>query len=271
MRFGSGDKSALIYHTPLLSSLQLDTKNNLVFLNLEYYLDHPFIQIPFQEDSLGRWVDLSKSEYIAGSERNNSFSINFGDNSKVIPRVMLVPNGYLACYVFTEHADGGDIRTNRASYFGSEDIHNIKDATGGFAGHKIPVTKSVFYLEPSGNFGSSVQENINSSQFLDFLDQHQATNNYDICLHSPENGNSNRKILEESMKFMKDRYNSSTWIDHGFYSGKINRECSVADGFNSNSEYYAADLWEKYETRYFWSPAVELIRNYSLKKKYRGV
>jgi hypothetical protein len=265
-RFGSGNKSALIYHTPFVSSLQLDTKRNLLFVNLEYYLDHPFINIPFQEDGGGKWVDLSKAKYIAGDERNSNFSIYFGGTPEVTPRIMLVPNGYLAGYVFTEHADGGNIRTHRAAYFGSEDISKVDDAVGGFVGHKIPVTKSVFYADPGGPSGSSIRDDSDWPQFLDFLDQLNETGYYDICLHTPDGGNSTREVLEESIKFMKNRYDTRTWIDHGMYSGKINRESIVADGLNPNSAYYSADLWEKYETSYFWSSAVEVIRNYSLKE-----
>jgi len=264
VQFGNGSRSALIYHTPYVSSLQLDAKRNLLFVNLEYYLDHPFIHIPYQEDEGGRWVDRSNATYTEGAERNNSFSINLGEIPAVTPRIMLVPNGYLAGYVFTEHADGGTIKTHRAAYFGSENISNLKDATGGFVGHKIPVTKSVFYADYGGPAGSSVHPD--SIQFLDYLDQLQKTNDYEICLHTPERDNSNRKSLEESIKSMKERYNTITWIDHGMYKGKVNRECIVADGLNPNSRNYAADLWEKYETRYFWSPAVELLRDYSLKE-----
>jgi hypothetical protein len=266
VRFGVGNRSALIYHTPLLSSLQLDTKRNLLFVNLEYYLDHPFIHIPYQVDGGGKWIDLSKAKYNVGNERSNNFSIYLGNIPKVTPRIMLVPDGYLAGYVFTEHADGGNIRTHRAAYFGSEDILKIEDASGGFVGHKIPVTKSVFYSDPGGTSGSSIVDDPDRPQFLSFLDQINNTGEYDICLHTPDGANSNRKVLEESIKFMKDRFNTITWIDHGMYSGKINRESIAAEGLNPKSEYYAADLWEKYETRYFWSPAVEVIRESSLKE-----
>lgn len=269
VRFGNGDRSALIYHTPFVSSLQLNTKDNLLFVNLEYYLDHPFVNIPYQEDAGGMWVDLSMAKYNPGDERNNNFSFHFGNIPKSVPRFMLVPDGYLAGYIFTEHADGGNIRTERAAYFGSEEITRVDDAVAGFVGHKIPVTKSIFYSDAGDAAGSSIRDDSEWPQFLDFLDQLNGTGNYDICLHTPDGGNSNREVLDESIRFMKNRFDTKTWIDHGMYGGKINRETSVADGLDSSSKYYSSDLWEKYGTRYFWSPAVEMIRNYSLKEKIR--
>jgi hypothetical protein len=58
---------------------------------------------------------------------------------------MLVPDGFLAAYIFTEHADAGNMRTHKAAYFGNENITDITMASGGFAGHEIPVTKNVFF------------------------------------------------------------------------------------------------------------------------------
>lgn len=266
-RFGTNERSALVYHTPDVSSLQLETEKNMLFVNLDYYPDHPYAKMPFLKNGggnlsgVGFMIDLSKAKYTQGMERENSFSINFGKLPKITPRLMPVPYGYQAAYVFTEHADGGDIRTQRAAYFGSEDISKASDAVGGFVGHKIPVTKSVFYADSSDDPpGSAIFEKQNDSLLINFLDQIYATGMYDICLHTPENLNSNRKVLEESIKFMKNRYNTITWIDHGFYGGKINREALVADGLDSGSVFYAADLWEKYSTLYFWSSAVEFIR-----------
>jgi hypothetical protein len=265
-KFGSGDKSALIYNSQGVSSLQVDTKRSLLFVNLEYCLDHPFINIPFQDDGGGRWVNLNKAEYKAGNEQIDDFSIYLGGFPKVTPRIMLLPNGFLSGYIFTEHADGGNISSHRAAYFGSEDITRIEDAKGGFAGYKIPVTKSVFYADPDRSLESSIKD---EPEFIDFLDQLNKTGNYDICLHTPENLNSNRKLLGESIEFIHSKFDASTWIDHGMYSGKFNRESFVADGLNPNSEYYASDLWEKYNIKYFWNPAVEKDLEYSLKKELK--
>ncbi len=264
--FGTNNRSALIYHTPNISSLQLETSKRLLFINLDYYLDHPYAHMPFLKNGNGKLedggdlIDQSKSNYNKGSQRNVFFSINFGILPKVTPRLMSVPFGYQAGYVVTEHADGGNIKTQRAVYFGSEDILRASDAVGGFVGHKISTTKSVFYVDSSGMSGTAIYDKQNDTSLLNFLDQIYATGLYDLCLHTPENLSSNRKVLEESIRFMKNRYNTETWIDHGFFGGLINRECLAADGMDSNSVYYAADLWKKYNTRYFWSPAVEFIQ-----------
>lgn len=294
VRFGKGNRSALIYNTPYLSSLQLNTVRNILIANLDYYMDHPLGYIPFHQevpiktqisfadmqDNRGKskdrikapknrkkveFIDRSAVVYKEGYEKNNKFSIYLGTLPKVVPRLMLVPNGYLAGYVFTEHADGGKLRTHRAAYFGSEDIEKSEDAIGGFVKYKIPTTKSVYYSDIYFQQDSLNQNDSTRLKLIDFLNQLNSRG-YDICLHTPEPGNSNREMLEESIKFMKNNFDAKTWIDHGMYSGKINRETIICDGLDSTSNYYAADLWAKYDTRYFWSAAVELIRNYSLKE-----
>jgi len=260
IRFGSGPESALIYHPVCVSSLQYKTKENLLFINLEYYKDHPNIKIPYQSDGGGRWIDESEANYKPGDERENSFTVYFGAVPRITPRLMLVPDGYLAGYVFTEHADGANMKLNRAVYFGSENISSLNNATGGFAGHRIPVTKSVFYKDSNDCSVST------DSIFVDFLDQIYSTGLYDICLHTPEDGNSNRDIMKESIEFMKLRYDTRTWIDHGMYNGKINRESFVCDGLDSTSSYYAADLWRQNNTSYFWNAGPEKIREIRLKE-----
>lgn len=263
VRFGRGARSALVYHTPGVSSLQTDTRNRLLFINLDYCLDHPFFNIPYQKDGGGKWTDLSEAAYTTGEVRENSFSINIGDITESVPRIMLVPDGYIAGYVFTEHADGANIRTNRAAYFGSEDITRISDARGGFAGHKIPVTKSIFY--PSIDVSlNSINKDDSIVQGQNFLDQLQSTGLYDICLHG---ANTDRKEAERWIKSMNERYGTKTWIDHGMFAGTSHRQSFVCDGLKPESQYYTADLWEKYNTRYFWNASVEELNKLPFKDK----
>ena len=281
VRFGEGEASALIYHTPGISSLQVQSRKNLLFVNLDYFRDHPFMSIPYQEDGGGKWIDISASKYKPGDERANTFTLHFGLVPQVLPRFMPVPGGYLAGYIFTEHADGGNMRTHRAAYFGSEDITSASDATGGFCGHQIPVTKSVFFDEFDDGLNCQHDSCRTEREYLEFLDQLHALGN-DLCLHTPDSGNSNRTIMKEAMIFMKNRYDTRTWIDHGMYPGNTNREAYSADGLDPASEYYAADLWEENNVKYFWSPAVEalrfaspgpsltqLIRDYKLKSLFK--
>jgi hypothetical protein len=263
VRFGRGARSALIYHTPDISSLQLDAKSNKLWVNLEYSADHPFLNIPYQKDGGGRWTDLSEAEYSAGDTRKNGFSITFGRIPVAVPRIMSVPDGYLAGYVFTEHADGGNIKTHRAAYFGSEDITRIDQATGGFAGYKIPVTKSIFFPDIEAVGDSSSGNESEKARVLDFMLQLNATGNYDICLHG---ANSNRKTVEEWIGFMKLHFGTTTWIDHGMFSGSGNRQSFVCDGLNQESEFYTADIWEKYKTQYFWNASVEEFIKLPLKE-----
>lgn len=260
-RFGSKARSALIYHNPNISSLQLQTEKKLLFVNLVYFLDHPYGYAPFSKSKRDNLQERSEANYTKGSERINQFSINFGLRPKVTPRLMAVPYGFQSAYIFTEHADGGTLKTQRAAYFGSESVINAKDAIGGFVKYKIPVTKSVFFIDSSKLQGVSVIGLNNDTSLRNFLDQLYATGLYDICLHTPDEMNSSRAVLEEAIKFMKTRYNTITWIDHGFFRGLINREAFVAEGLDSSSKFYAADLWEKYDTRYFWSPQIEYNRD----------
>jgi hypothetical protein len=261
VRFGSGKNSSLIYHTPGISSLQLQADNKLVFINLDYSLDHPLINVPFQADGGGKWIDHSGSTYISGMTRSDHFSIYIGYIPQITPRFMLVPSGFVSGYVFTEHADGGNIRTHRAAYFGSEYISDPLNATGGFAGHEILVTKSVFYEDFDEGFSSSSKSyKPEERQILEFLDKIYEVGNYDLCLHTPDYDNSNRMELSEAIEFMDKRYDARTWIDHGMFPGNNNRETFVCDGLDPSSEFYAADLWKQYSTDYFWSPAVEVIR-----------
>lgn len=260
VRFGYGSRSALIYHNTAISSLQLNTTNNILFINLDFFEDHPYIHIPFQADGGGRWIDLSPSKYSSNDRRINSVKFYIGSTPEYIPRFMLVPSGFLAGHIFTEHADGGErIESHYAVYYGSDTIKDIRFASGGFVGHNIPVTKSVMYIDYNGKLSDKKTEPVSGRNMMtEFLDQLHLTGKYDICLHTPEEHNSDRATLEEAISYMKDRYDTRSWIDHGMYSGKYNRECFVCDGLSPESEYYAGDLWHEFDTRYFWNTAVEM-------------
>ena len=262
-KFGTGKRSAFIYHVPKISSLQLNTIAKELIVNLDYYRDHRFLHFPHVEGKVNVKEDLSPAFYKPGEKRTNSFSVFTGIEVPELPRLMLNPNGFLSAYIFTEHADWTDIRTHRAVYFGSEDITEAGKATGGFVKNKIPVTKSVFYANPDHVLNSqSTHQNIfttpiasvkETEGFFDFLKQLN-DRGYDICLHTPDQLTSERPLLDEAISFMKKNFNTVSWIDHGYNNGaKNNREAFVCDGLNKDSRSFAKDIWEKYGTKYFWN------------------
>jgi hypothetical protein len=259
VRFGTGGQQALIYQTPGISSLQLDTQKSLLLINLEYCFDHPYIYIPYQADNGSRWKDLSAALYPAGSVRRDSVSFHLGEIPTVVPRLMMLPNGYLAGYVFTEHADGSNIATHRAVYFGCDTVSLAENASGGFYGNRIPTTKSVFYLNNGDTNCLAINNIPYDGRYLDFLLQLQSTGLYDICLHTPEDMNSDRSTVEQASQFMNEYFSTVSWIDHGMFGGKYNRECFQADGLNPDSSYYCSDIWKKYGVKYFWNSGYELL------------
>ncbi len=265
--FGKNENAFLIYHVPDISSMQLNTKEKEIVVNLDYNKDHPFQYFPLRDSMMNEKVDVSCSIYKAGEARNNSFSIHIGKQIDFVPRLMLNPNGYLAAHIFTEHADWTDLPTHKAVYFGSEEISKAKKSTGGFVKNKIPVTKSVFYANPENVLNSqSRHQSIfttpiasikGTKGYLQFLQQLQKEGN-EICLHTPDQFTAAGPLIEEACAFMKKNFNSVTWIDHGYNNGpKNNREAFVCDGLNPASPSYAKDIWKKNGLKYFWNSYYE--------------
>jgi len=286
VKIGTGQNSFIIYHTPKISSLQLDTENNLLFANLDFETDHPFFRFPLNADSSNWKLDESTSKYKKGDNREFSFSIVVGNNAYSLPRFMKNPSGFEATYIWTEHADFTDIKTNRATYFGSENITTADSAVGGFVKYNIPVTKSVFYDNPdsitnfdasNGTFPSLESTILTDSQFSEFLFQISKKGS-DICLHTPEQFTTTPERLEDALLYMQMNFGSPSWIDHGNNNGPLsNREDLICDGTLEDSPYYAIDLWNSYGVKYLHNAYYEELNIYkgwqfesSLEKPYSG-
>lgn len=267
LKIGEGYRSVYIYHPADISSLQVNTNQKKIVVNLDYYRDHQFLHFPLIEGKKNFFYDISENKFYKNTSTKCGFTINIGIDAGSIPRIMKNPYGYLATFIWTEHADWTDIRTHRALYFGSENIKNPPESVGGFVKNGIPVTKSVFYCNPdsikncNASFKSSFKGLIcnikQNDEFKIFLDSLAKYNN-EICLHTPEQYTTNRKTLDEALDFMKNNYNSKTWIDHGYDNSlHNNRENIICDGTDSKSEYYALDLWKKFGVKYFWNAFYE--------------
>ena len=266
IKLGDSDSSLLIYHNSNVSSLQYDSKKDILLVNLDWEKDHPFLRFPLNSDSSDWKVDESSSLFKKSSKQEYSFTIYVGSKVKNIPRFMKNPFGFESCYIWTEHADFSDIKTNRATYFGSENISKAEKATGGFVKYGVPVTKSVFYDNPdsitnlkasNGQFSGLESTIKTDTAFSGFLDEIYGSGS-EICLHTPEQYTSTSFRLEEAMVYMQERFASPTWIDHGYNNKEENnREDLVCDASDKKSPVYLLDKWEEHKINYFWNPYYE--------------
>jgi hypothetical protein len=251
--------ASVLYNPSCATSIRIDTSNKTVKVYLDHVLDHRYRTIKKNEnDKTLTFNELHAAKYRIGEIKNNRFNIYFGSDVKTIPRLMNAPYGYLSTFIWTEHADRASIRTHRAVYYGSEDIKNIDDCTGGFVKYKIPVTKSVYYDNPAmeyivglREYSASIKTSQEYQQFLDELNSHGI---YEICLHSVQPRTAHREKIEEAVAFMKERYDMVTWIDHDV---RNNDEDISAKALDSRSSSYAKDIWERYNIKYFWHYASE--------------
>ena len=257
------DKQLNLYHLDSISSIQLDVKNATAYINMDYYYDHLLMRYELL-DTTDYYIDNSSTFMKKGASLNSSFVVSL-TNKADLPRIMPVFEGYESAFIWTEHADWADIKTHRATYFGSEEVVNVEDAIGGFAYYDIPVTKSVFYHNPDSvtNFEKNpdfpgLHSTIKTdTSFFDFLKQLK-DKGFDICLHTPEQYTSTNDYLAEALLFMKENFASPSWIDHGYNNGFLNnREDMICDGLDSASPYYVYDLWKEYDVKFPFNAAYE--------------
>ena len=279
------DKQLNLYHPDDVSSIQLDVKNATAHINADYYYDHYLVRYE-QLDTLNYYVDNSSTYMKKNASHKSSFVISLTDKV-ALPRIMPVFDGYESAFIWTEHADWADVKTHRATYFGSEEIANIEDATGGFAYYDIPVTKSVFYHNPDSvaNIGKNpdfpgLHSTIKTdASFFDFLKQLR-DNGFDICLHTPEQYTSTGEYLAEALSFMKEHFASPSWIDHGYNNGASNnREDLMCDGLDSTSSCYVYELWKENGVKFPFNatyeemnprPFVDFVFDNELVRPYPG-
>jgi hypothetical protein len=250
-----------IYHPKKVSSLQYDHAKNVLWVNADYSGDHPLLYWPEGNTAKNYRVDRSYTQLESGESLASTFLLSRKDGELPLPRFLDARDGREAVLIFTEHADYTSLRSNRAVYFGADTINNVQAAIGGFAGHHIPVTKSVFYTNPDkidfskrAGFIHGEIDNVNSTEgFKQFLSELQAEG-VEIALHTPDHFTSSNSILSESFKKMSELFRLRSWIDHGYDNAKkSNREDLVCDGFVKSSPFNLEPLFTSYGVKYLWN------------------
>ena len=254
------------YHNLGISSLQIDTEKRTACFNIDYWRDHPLIHYPLDDDTLDYFVDISYRDIKKGETLKGNFAIYTNHTTNELPRIMPIWDGYESAFIFTEHADWTDIDTHRAVLFGNANITEPDEAVGGFAYFGIPVTKSVFYNNPDdvtnsitskGKFNTPIETIKTDRDFYKLLKSLKNIG-FDICLHTPEIYTTKRDNLKEALRFMRRKFGSPSWIDHGYNNtSSHNRENLVCDGLLTESPQFAQDLWKKNEVKYLWNAYYE--------------
>ena len=261
-QIGEGERAVISYHQLGLSSTQFDAENRTAFFNLDYWRDHPLVHYPLSDTLEDYFEDISYQAVEAGAKQDHQIQLHISDAVENLPRIMHVPFGYESGIIFTEHADWTDIRTHRAVLFGNEHITKAKKATGGFVYYNIPVTKSVFYNNPDSVTNAQVskgtfpglQATIKTDREFEKLLRDLHKIGFDICLHTPEQYTTTPENLKEALNYMRRKFKSTTWIDHGYNNGPDkNREDMVCDGLTRDAVAYAADLWSANGVKYLWN------------------
>ncbi len=262
---GRNDRSITSYHQTRISSTQFDSETRTAYFNCDYWRDHPLIHYPLNADTSDYYLDISCREVDKGDVLHSDFTLHFGPVQE-LPRIMPVPDGYESAIIFTEHADWTDLRTQRATLFGSETIDKAEDATGGFVYYNIPVTKSVFFNNPDHVSNAKASHGLfkgphatveTDNDFFELLQQIHGLG-FEICLHTPEQYTTVGNNMQKALRFMERHFGSPTWIDHGYNNQPVhNREDLVCDGLLPEAQQYAAKLWRKNGVRYLWNAYYE--------------
>lgn len=175
----------------------------------------------------GHLIEVTANLYIQDDVHVENFS----------PQPWRFPDGKLACFVITDHADWDT----------TEKIQSLYSEPNGINATHIKTTKSVFY----GTIPFRTPEKIFQPDGLDvpgftkIADELHAAG-HEICPHSivvrPRTGESYvpKQLVVNALDWFALHYSSGTWIDHAMSPGQaINYS---QQGYDSTSEWYLLNL-----------------------------
>lgn len=173
------------------------------------------------------------------------------------PRVMHLPDGFSSAMIWTEHADATSLESNRAVAFGRSDIEDPRSAVGGFVASGLPITKTIFYANPSNlqlPRSQGPQASLRDTPgFLELCNELYRLG-WDIGLHSPQPDNSTREVSQAAINFVSERFGARTWIDH---SCSVVRNGVSAFGAVPDSKDFILHFLKDSGMTYIWEFASE--------------
>ena len=215
-----------------------------VVLEADHHKNHPFR--PFRE-----CVDAYDPEASPERMSRSPAPRKAGDRLSVRARLWpsegpgLLPlryaRGYRAALVFTDHADQSRLAHLQALMYGS----SAEGASGGFVGHGLGMTKSVF--ERSRRRGPlQLSEPAYRAAVSTLVQQH----GIEIGPHSVGDGPDKREQTAASLPEFKSIGGAPVWIDH---QPMTNCEALCNEGASPGSRYYLVDQLKAHNFRYAWA------------------
>ena len=224
-----------------------------IALEFDHHENHPFEVYEACHDKTSTKHAMRHMDELArsrGEEQHYSFAIVMGDPTPL--RMSRLPRGYRAALSFTDHADQSSLEKVSALLFGDSQA-DPASATGGFIGHGLGFTKTVFSVK-KGHYSKQLDD----SDFFGALFQAVVREpSFEVGSHSPSGL---RDVPQEALPTLEKLSaiadaNSNgrpglVWIDH---QPDTNCEAITNKGWDRGSQWFMVDGLRKLGFRYFWS------------------
>lgn len=268
------DSSCAVFCVRGLTSMEYDRASYQVWMNVDFSDDHLMVH----DDRAAIARDRSATEVCIGQEFRSCFRII--SNTSVVEMPALLPhrNGCHATLIFTEHACVTALETHEAVYFG-ESGQRVNSGRG-FVGHRIPVSKSIFYsnlteatnASQSPHFPGSMVSLVGNSSFAEFVEEIFRLGIAEVGLHCVGPQTSDAAELARACQVMAAKFKSRFWIDHVWFkpshqtTGSKEGFCMEGLPWRGQSYRESDALWRQYAVRYFWNTAPDYLDAYWTEK-----
>ena len=178
----------------------------------------------------------------AGDTHTVRARLHLGPGPGLLP--LRYPSGQRSALVFTDHADQSNLPRLRALMYGRSDGGPGQPQTGGFVGHGLTMTKTVFHR-------SRIHQSIQLSEpdYAAVLTDLVAAG-IEVGPHSVGDGPDKRERTAESLPAYRAIGGAPVWIDH---QPATNCEAISSEGGDRSSRYYLVDLLKSAGYRYVWA------------------
>lgn len=174
-------------------------------------------------------------------------------DSDPAPIKMLQPGGYLATFVWTNHADSQNSARLRTLCYGVSDEQDALFGTKGFVGNGIKATLSTFAYSDSP-YSVGLLEDVEFYSLMEDL----STLGYEIIPHRIRSGPEEPREDVETALPTFALFGARNWIDHSLDHQE--RNCGLhCEGGLPGSDYYIMDLLKTYGYNYTWN-YVDVLR-----------